>query len=223
VKSACAPMAAGTGISGSSFEFTPDSGAPLNLTPPPNCDPNTAGGNSGSNSVSVHVKPSSFVSDGQTVEIKVGAFWGPGVTYRYHVTNTRPPIIGGGGGGGGGGMQGTLAATLECDSDTIVISALPSLNCHIVFTSWRRNTADPVEVSFPAELDTFGNHANGIQLIGRGSEDVFNWDSPHRWGLLVFACPSQQGTGANCYGSVTTPGRSACRSWSPRRARSRST
>jgi hypothetical protein len=103
-------------------------------------------------------------------------------------------------------MQGTLAATLECDSDTIVISALPSLNCHIVFTSWRRNTADPVEVSFPTELDTFGNHANGIQLNGRGSEDVFNWNSPHNWGLFVFACPSQQGTGANCYGSVTTPG-----------------
>jgi hypothetical protein len=198
VKSACSPLAAGTGISGFSFEFTPDTGAPLNLVPPQNCDGATAGPNDGSNSVSVHVKPRSSLGDGEIVELKVGAFWGPGVTYKFKVsaTGTPPPPP----------PAATLAATIECDSDTIVISALPSLNCHIVFTSWRRNTADEVVVSFPTEIDTFGNHLNGIQLNGRGSEQIFNWDAPHRWGLFVFACPSQKNTGANCYDSVTTPG-----------------
>ena len=201
----CQSMAVGTGASGSAFEFSPDPAqAPLNLAPVPNCDLNTP--LSGNNSMSVQVKPRSGLSDGETVELKIGAFWGPGVTYRYKVTNVKPPVIGGGDDGGGGDSEGSLAATIECDSNTIVISALPSLNCHIVFTSWRRNTADPVVVSFPDELDGFGNHPNGIQLIGRGSEDIFNWDSPHRWGLFVFACPSQDNTGANCYGSITNPG-----------------
>jgi hypothetical protein len=45
-----------------------------------------------------------------------------------------------------------------------------------------------------------------IQVLGQGAEDISNWDEPHSWGLFVFACPSQQGTGANCYGSVTNPG-----------------
>ncbi len=46
-----------------------------------------------------------------------------------------------------------------------------------------------------------------IQVLGRGSEDVFNWDEPsHSWGLFVFACPGQQGAGANCYNSLTPPG-----------------
>src|SRR5262249_12112909 len=132
VKSACQPMAAGTGISGYAFEFVPDTGAPMNLAPPQNCDAATAGSNDGSNSVSVHVKPSGSLSDGEIVELKVGAFWGPGVTYKFKVsaTGTPPPPP----------PPATLAAALECDSDTIVISALPSLNCHIVFTSWRRNT-----------------------------------------------------------------------------------
>jgi hypothetical protein len=64
-----------------------------------------------------------------------------------------------------------------------------------------------VEVILPQAIDTFGNHRNGIQVLGQGQNDVFNWVNPsYSWGLFVFACPSQQGTGANCNGSVTTPG-----------------
>lgn len=197
VKSNCEPMYSGIGVSGP-FAFSPDPGtAEVNLKPPAPCDLNS--GASGNGSVSVNVKPQTWLRDGETAELRVGAFYGPGVVYRYAISGTPPPVV-------PPVADGELAATLECDSGSITISALPSLNCHIVFTSWRRNTADPVVVSFPNELDTFGNHANGIQLSGRGSEDVFNWDKPHRWGLFVFACPGQQGAGVNCYGSVMTPG-----------------
>ena len=207
VRSNCEPMYAGISSSGRAFAFSPDPpSADVRLVPPQNCD--LKAGASGSGNVSVRVTPERSLSDGQVVELRVGAHYGPGVTYRYKVSNEKPPVIGGGeGGDGGDGGQGArLAAMLECDSDTITISALPSLNCHIVFTSWRRNTADPVIVSFPDERDTFGNHDNGIQLSGRGNEDIFNWDRPHRWGLFVFACPSQRNTGANCYDFWTVPG-----------------
>ncbi|MGD9915577.1 MAG: PAN domain-containing protein, partial [Rhizobiaceae bacterium] len=197
VKSNCEPMYSGINISGN-FAFSPDPGsAEVNLTPPAPCDVNS--GASGQGSVSVNVKPQSGIVDGQTVDLRVGAAYGPGVVYRYLVSATKPPVA-------PPAEDDQLAATLECDSGSITISALPSLNCHILFTSWRRNTADPVEVSFPNELDSFGNHPNGIQLSGRGSEDVFNWDKPHSWGLFVFACPGQQGAGVNCYSSVTSPG-----------------
>ncbi len=111
---------------------------------------------------------------------------------------------------GGGGAGRTLSATLDCQEATIVISALPSLNCHILISGWQRNTAYPVEVILPNAIDTFGNHSNGIQVtVGPGSENIYNWDDPtHSWGIFVFACPSQKGTGANCYGSVTVPGTS---------------
>jgi hypothetical protein len=198
VKQVCQELAAGTSVWGPSFELTPDPpGTEVKLKQPANCDQIT-GGASATNSLSVHVKPRSGLADGEIVDLKVSAYYGPGVTYKYKVsaTGTPPPPP----------PPATLAATIECDADTIVVSALPSLNCHIVFTSWRRNTADEVVVSFPTEIDTFGNHPNGIQLQGRGSEQIFSWDAPHRWGLFVFACPSQKNTGANCYDSVTTPG-----------------
>jgi hypothetical protein len=121
------------------------------------------------------------------------------------------------GNNGGGRQQGgddmpQIMAALECDRGVplpINISELPSQNCHIVITNWRRNTAAPVVVSLPQALDFAGNHANGIQVIGAGQQQVFNWDNPERWGLFVFACPAQRGTGANCGRSVTNPG-----SWS---------
>ena len=184
-----------TTVSGYGFEIDPGAKAEALAEP----------GKSNSKSAQARIRPARGLGEGQTVELRIGAAFGPGVTYRYRVSMR-------GGAGGVTGNTGTtgdpnrrLAATMECPA-SIVISALPSLNCHIIITGWRRNTSVPIDVSFPDELDTFGNHANGIQLIGRGNEDVFNWDEPrHSWGLFVFACPGQQGTGANCYGSVTTP------------------
>ena len=101
-----------------------------------------------------------------------------------------------------------LAFTIECPG-VIVISEQPALQCAIVFTSWRRNTATPVDVSLPDAVDFFGNHANGIQLTTIvGNEDVFNWVAPHRWLFSVFACPSRDNVGFNCYDNVTMPGTS---------------
>ena len=39
-----------------------------------------------------------------------------------------------------------------------------------------------------------------------GNEDVFNWVAPHRWLFSVFACPSRDNVGFNCYDNVTLPG-----------------
>lgn len=104
---------------------------------------------------------------------------------------------------------GQLGAEIECPPD-VVISQYPPLNCHIIITGWLRDTAAPVSVSFPGE-DAYGNHPNGIQIIGRGSEDIYEWDGDsHQWGIFVFACPEQQGMGANCdtispHGAVAGP------------------
>jgi len=102
---------------------------------------------------------------------------------------------------------GQIGARIDCPG-TIFISALPSLNCHVVITGWRKDTADAVRVLFPDSLDEFGNHASGLQLSGQGEEDHFEWDNEesHAWGFFVFACPGQSTTGADCFGSTTTPG-----------------
>ncbi|RJF87167.1 hypothetical protein D3874_09125 [Oleomonas cavernae] len=162
-------------------------------------------GESKSGSATLTVRPRSGLADGSIAELLVGASFGPHVIYRYRVSNTA--------GGTTGGMPPplppqmpaeTLEAVLDCPSE-IVRSALPSIICNIVITRWRRNTSAPVEVLMPAAIDTFGNHPSGLQVLGAGSHDVFEWDSPYNWSLLVFACPSQQGTGANCYDSATVP------------------
>jgi hypothetical protein len=93
-----------------------------------------------------------------------------------------------------------IRASLDCVPLSINRAELPSRTCNIVITGFRRNTADPVEVILPNATDGYGNHANGIQITGAGSQSVFNWDSSYRWGLFIFACASQRGTGANCYG-----------------------
>ena len=168
-------------------------------------------GESKSNSLTVTVTPRAGLRAGTMVTINIGASFVAGVDYIYRVVDPG----GGDGedgedGGDDGGDDGDdddrrLAASLDCPP-SIVISELPSLNCHIVITSWRYS-ADPVEVILPDALDFYGNHANGIQLLqAAGSQDVFNWTAPYLWGMFVFACPSQDGTGANCFGSVTTPG-----------------
>lgn len=102
---------------------------------------------------------------------------------------------------------GQIGARIDCPG-IIFISALPSLNCHVVITGWLKDTDAPVRVLFPATIDEFGNHANGIQVVGGGEEDHYEWDNEdsHSWGFFVFACPGQSSTGANCNQSTTTPG-----------------
>jgi len=165
-------------------------------------------GESKSQSMAVKVTPIAGLSPGSMVTLNIGASFYTGVDYIYRVAD---PGVGDNntdrddddGDGHDDGRR--LAASLDCPP-SIIISELPSLNCHIVITSWRYS-ADPVEVILPNALDTYGNHANGIQLLqAAGSQDVFNWTAPYLWGMFVFACPSQDGTGANCFGSVTPPG-----------------
>ena len=148
-------------------------------------------GESATQTITAYVRPREGLEAGQRIRLSIGPNTAPGVSYFYQVTT-----------GGGGGW---LRATHDCPAE-IVISALPSVNCHLILSGWRRNTADPVRVLLPQALDTYGNHANGIQVLGQGEEDVFNWDEPRSWGLFIFACPAQQGTGANCYDNVTVPG-----------------
>lgn len=194
------PLTGGTSISTHDFDWdTSERGAYFTVP----------GHQTASRSLTIRVTPSSHLADGSIAELWVGGSYGPGVRYKYRVSNT--PIAGGGVGTNPPPAvqpQGQLAAELDCPGE-IVISALPSLNCHIVITSWRRNTADPVEVILPGAIDTFGNHANGIQVLAAGTQDVANQDLPFRWGMFIFACPAEQGTGANCYDSVTLPGPTA--------------
>ncbi len=208
MKPGCGRYYTGTAVGGVGFEYSADpAGFGVNIEPPANCDASVPG-QSKSNSGSITVKPSPNLGDGSIVELKLNGYNGPTMTYRYQVSSMPPE-------GGSPPVGGTpvtppdeehLAAQLECPG-SIVVSALPSLNCHIVITSWRRNTADPVEVILPDALDFYGNHANGIQLLqAAGVQDVFNWSAPYRWGMFVSACPSQSGTGANCFGSATVPG-----------------
>lgn len=99
-----------------------------------------------------------------------------------------------------------LSATLDCAPLSINRAELPSRNCHILISGFRRNTADPVEVILPEARDGFGNHANGIQITGAGSTSTSGWPDSYSWGLFIFACPSQRGTGANCYSSAAALG-----------------
>lgn len=102
---------------------------------------------------------------------------------------------------------GQIGAAMDCPG-SIVISALPSLNCHIIITGWRKDTAAPVRVSLPSSITSPGNHNNGIQIYGQGEQDLSQWanEDSYRWGIFVFACPGQSSSGVNCEGRVTTPG-----------------
>lgn len=200
---AAGELTIGTAISverGFSYDTAPERGPYFTIPP----------GQGGSKSLAIHITPSEYLTPGTEAVLWVGASYGPGVYYSYIVSETplppAPPL---------GPVKvpkpkGRLAASLDCPG-SIVISALPSLNCHINITSFERNTATPVEVIFPDQLDTFGNHANGIQLDGDGQNDVFNWDQSYSWGFFVFACAGQQGTGANCYDNLTEPGMQSVR------------
>jgi hypothetical protein len=193
-------ITSGTQVNGSAFEF--DVAEAVAWARVPVGAPGSASG-----SQNVNIKPRG-IGVGSTVELRIGASWGAGVTYKYRgVASGSGGGNGNGGNGGAGGDNRKLAAHLNCPL-SIVISALPSLNCHIVVTNWRYS-ADPVQVILPNALDAYGNHANGIQLLqAAGSQNVYSWSypNPYNWGMFVFACPAQQGTGANCFGSVTPPG-----------------
>ncbi len=133
------------------------------------------------------------------------------------------------GGGNGGGNNGQQAAqpmqvSIACDHDPLVItiSELPSRPCTLWIGGWIHNTASPVQVFMPDATDGYGNHANGIQIFGANQVGSGQGIAPYNmggyqapdgnygewypWNILVFACPAQQGTGANCYNSVTSPG-----------------
>jgi len=189
---------AGIWISSPSGGFTFDKDPPSADVSVPDAAP--GGSESRSNSISVHVTPSTSYSDGSIIDLRIGAYYAYGVTYRYRVSGT-PVIID----DPQQPQEGPLMVTVDCPTD-IVIGQLPSLNCHLLISGFRRNTADPVEVLVPNMLDQFGNHANGIQVVDLdGAEDVFNWDSPHSWGFFVFACTGPN-IGANCYDNIAVPG-----------------
>lgn len=189
---------AGIGVNSPSggFSFDKDP-ASADISVP---DAAAGGSESRSNSISVHVTPSTAYGDGSIIELRIGAFYAYGVTYRYRVSAT-PVIID----DQQHPQEGPLMVTVDCPTD-IVIGQLPSLNCHLLISGYRRNTADPVEVLVPDMLDQFGNHANGIQVVDLdGAEDVFNWEGTHSWGFFVFACTGPN-IGANCYDNMATPG-----------------
>lgn len=140
---------------------------------------------------SYHGTPMEGLTVGSTVGLSVGIAQNANVVYIYRVK--------------AGGRPEVLTVTEDCP-DTIEISALPSMVCHLIIDGFRRNTADPVEVILPGVTDGFGNHANGIQVLTAGAADPANWDYPRFWDMIVFACPGQDNAGANCYGNVTTPG-----------------
>jgi hypothetical protein len=106
-----------------------------------------------------------------------------------------------------------------CDSNPfqIRISELPSRTCTVWIAGWRRDTVAPVQVLIPDASDGWGNHANGIQInfanMAVAPYNMCCFQGPdgsygiwYPWTILVFACPAQQGTGANCYNSAARPG-----------------
>jgi hypothetical protein len=148
---------------------------------------------------------------GSRAEIRIGAAFGVGATYVYEVVERGPGMTTGGAGGDDGIIdeQPVLAARVECPSDTIMISALPSLSCEIVISGWSYSSY-PVEVLLPGVVDGWGNQANGLQSVQNGqynAQNPTNWTRPeYRWWLPVFACPGQDTTGVNCQTFVTAPG-----------------
>jgi hypothetical protein len=195
-------MGVGIGTPTGGFTFDKDPpGADISV---PDAQP--GGRETRSNQASIHVTPSTSHGDGAIIELKIGAYYGYGVTYRYRVSAT--PIEGGDEDGGDDDTQqaeGPLVVIPHCPPD-IVIGELPSLNCYLEISGFRRNTADPVEVIVPGMLDQFGNHANGIQVVDLdGAQDAFNWDRVYNWGFFVYACQAPN-IGANCYDNAAVPG-----------------
>lgn len=110
-----------------------------------------------------------------------------------------------------------LQAEVVCDPDplTINVGELPSKSCIVWISGWNHDTASPVQLVLPDAVDAFGNHENGIQInfgtmssgsiAGVAPSNMGGFKGPdgsygvyYPWGIFVFACPAQQGTGANC-------------------------
>ncbi|MBI4889686.1 MAG: hypothetical protein HY821_03610, partial [Acidobacteria bacterium] len=121
--------------------------------------------------------------------------------------------------------ESTLQAAVTCDPNPLAlrISELPSRDCTVWISGWRRNTAEVVQVIAPDAVDNSGNHRNGIQLfgvtpagmanVGVAPANMSGFRSPdgsygkvYPWLVRVFACPGQSGTGASCYGYRAVPG-----------------
>ncbi len=83
--------AVGTGISVEGFDLVTSA---TDRTPPKldnnGAPANCKTGESLSNSVTVHVMPRANYAEGDVAKIKIGAFWGPGVTYRYVAGKPKP-------------------------------------------------------------------------------------------------------------------------------------
>ena len=191
----------GTGASGTGFSF--DQAEPNAWIRIPKGAPGAQ-----SAGLAVRVTPTNLTF-GSTAELWVGASWGRGVRYRYAVAGETGQRDDGNGNGGTGEEEARmLSAAVDCDAAEIVISAMPSVPCHIYVSGWKRNTADTVFVDTPDVIDGWGNHANGLQTItASGEGDVYEWAEPTRvWPFSLFACPSQDNAGGNCYGSSATPG-----------------
>ncbi|BCW88780.1 hypothetical protein sos41_19220 [Alphaproteobacteria bacterium SO-S41] len=185
-------FAGGTRLGGTNFTFDPEMAL---------AEVHLEGGEKDSETLNVEVVPRWGVAPDTIVELAVGAQWGPSVYYRYRVSYEALET----GEAEANEDTGRLGAELDCPG-SIEISHLPSLNCHIKITGWRHNTSDPVEVLLPEAGDSFGNHANGIQVTGAGTQDMTGMSEPYSWGLFVFACPGQLGAGANCYENAAVSG-----------------
>lgn len=74
-------LASGVGMSGEDFDFVVSAAdrTPIKAEAPANCEP----GDSRSGSVTVHVLPRSTFRSGDRAKLRIGAFWGLGVTYEY--------------------------------------------------------------------------------------------------------------------------------------------
>jgi hypothetical protein len=196
-----APLRPGTAMGATGFDVSPTP-AEVFIDVPAN------GSNSGSQTFTL--VPAGLTA-GSRAEIRIGAAFGIGATYVYEAVERSPrmPPVGAGGDDGIIDEQPVLAARVECQSDTIMISALPSLPCDIVISGWSYSSY-PVEVLLPGVVDGWGNQANGLQSVQNGqygAQDPTSWTRPeYRWSLPVFACPSQDTTGANCQDFITIPG-----------------
>lgn len=177
----------GTRAAGTDFKFDPD---------PAVAELKLEAGQSDTVTVRITVAPRWGLTDGEIVDLAVGVQWGPSVHYRYRVTYEQPDRL--------AHDEDDLEADLDC-ARRIEISHLPSLNCHISISGWKRD-GGPVQVVLPEALDAFGNHDNGIQVSGAGERAPASMGEPYGWGLMIFACPGTQGPGVNCDGHTTAPG-----------------
>lgn len=202
----CGPLYAGTGAGSNGFTFKDSvhmTELSLQSDGPAPCPTKT-----GSNATTVHVIPPLYATEGQEATLKIGANFGPGVTYVYRAVNAGTPLPPTTPGGKTPPKKnGVLKAEIECPG-TIVIGQLPGLACNILISGYSRDTAAPVSVGSPTIIDTYGNTTSGIQLtLLEGAEDTFNWDGVHRWPFDPFACKKNSpGVGANCYDNFAVPG-----------------